>query len=721
MVLTIKGGCKLNKKVYLLLCFHNHQPVDNFDHVMEEAYQKAYLPFLKMLAGYPEVKITLHYSGYLLNWLAEGKDEFMTLLSKVIERGQVEILGGGMYEPVLPLLPERDRAGQIEKMAENLRRLFGKRPRGIWLAERVWEPELAMTLRRARVEYLPLDDYHFVKAGLKREELNGYFINEYNGYPVKIFPGLEYLRYTIPFEDPQKTIDFLKELSAGEGASPAAVFADDGEKLGVWPNTYEYVFEGGWLKKFFEMIVHNREWLKTATFGEYVETVPPKGRAYLPTASYPEMGEWTLPPDRAHGFGKLLKERRARKLGDVEDFLHGGYFRNFFAKYGESNQMHKRMLLVSEMVERAKSTAASAELDAMRDNLYRAQNNDAYWHGVFGGLYLPHLRDAVYRNMLRAEKIAENVIKKDRRFWTEVKRGDIDRDGREEVLMRNPKVALVVHPEDGVSLSELSFTGREFNALNVLTRRREGYHHGISEGGATSDLAGGTASIHDAVLLKEGVSVAGLVYDRHTLRSFRDEIYEAGTDTADILRGVSLPIFESANLAGQPSCMMSEEKGAIKVELSDAGSDIPVDLEKIVIIEGAREEVRTRVRLINRTDSPFSCRYGNAWHVNFLAPDADDRHFVSYPVDCKEARLGKEGTVSGATTFGIFDGWQQFTMFFDGKRECDVVYSPIETFSLSEAGVEKVYQGSRILFLYDLVIPPGRFEEIEMRIFLENV
>jgi hypothetical protein len=167
--------------------------------------------------------------------------------------------------------------------------------------------------------------------------------------------------------------------------------------------------------------------------------------------------------------------------------------------------------------------------------------------------------------------------------------------------------------------------------------------------------------------------------------------------------------------------MMSEEKGAIKVELTCSGDGIPVDLEKIIFIEGVREEVRVRVRLINRHDTPFPCRYGNVWYVNFLAPKEDDRYFVSYPVDCKEIRIGEKGTLSGITAFGIFDGWQRFTMFFEGKKECDVIFSPIETFSLSEAGVEKVYQGSRIVFLYDLVVPPNKFEEFEMRIFLESL
>lgn len=710
----------MRNHVYLLLCFHNHQPVGNFDHVIEEAYNRAYYPFLKMLAGYPEVKVTLHYSGHLMNWMAERKEEFVPLLTNLISRGQVELLGGGVYEPVLPLLPERDRVGQIEKMAENLRRLFGRRPKGIWLAERVWEPDLAVTLKRARVEYIPLDDYHFIKAGLDRDDLTGYFISEYNGYAVKVFPGLEYLRYSIPFEEPQRTVDFLKKVAEGNGENPAALFADDGEKLGVWPHTHAHVYEGGWLKRFFDLLIHNREWLRTATFREFVEIAPPKGRAYLPTSSYPEMGEWALPAERAWRFGELLKDKRGGRLGDERDFLHGGYFRNFFAKYAESNQMHKRMLLVSDRVEKARPEATPIEMGAMLDSLYRSQNNDAYWHGVFGGLYLPHLRDEVYRNILRAEKLADTALKRAKRHWTEVKRGDVDSDGREEVLLKNPRVGLVIHPADGLSISELSFFDRGFNALNVLTRRKEGYHQGIVAGKTMVAHDGGTASIHDALDLKEGVRPEDLVYDRNTLRSFRDEIYEAGASPEDVLEGVVQPVFESANLAGSPTCMMSEEKGAVRAEFSSPASKVPVDVEKIVFLEGGREEVRVRVRLINLLDVPFPCVYGSVWNVNFLAPDAEDRHFVSYPVDCNEVRLGGRGTLAGVTTFGIFDGWQKFTLFFEGKQEFNLLYCPVYTFSLSEGGVEKVYQGSRIVFLYDLKVPPGRFEEIELKIFTET-
>ncbi len=125
----------------LLLCLHNHQPVGNFESVLGEACDRSYLPFLETLAFFPAIKVTLHYSGFLLRWIAEHRPALFGLLRDLVARGQVEILGGGMYEPVLSLLPERDRRGQIRELADVVGRHFGRRPRGMWLAERVWEPD----------------------------------------------------------------------------------------------------------------------------------------------------------------------------------------------------------------------------------------------------------------------------------------------------------------------------------------------------------------------------------------------------------------------------------------------------------------------------------------------------------------------------------------------------------------------------------------------------
>ena len=133
--------------------------------MIEGAVRDAYLPFLQTLADFPSVKVTIHFSGFLLRWLAERSPDTFSLLKALSGRGQAEVLGGGMYEPILALLPERDRLGQIEALAAEVKRLFGKAPGGIWLAERVWEPDLPATLEAAGAKYLPLDDYHFVRSG----------------------------------------------------------------------------------------------------------------------------------------------------------------------------------------------------------------------------------------------------------------------------------------------------------------------------------------------------------------------------------------------------------------------------------------------------------------------------------------------------------------------------------------------------------------------------
>src|SRR3989338_7495994 len=103
----------MKKKIVLLLGLHNHQPVGNFDQVFEQAYRDAYEPFLKLIADFPQIKFSLHYSGCLWDWLEEHHPEIFPFISGLVTRGQVSLLSGGIYEPLLPLLPRRDAREQI--------------------------------------------------------------------------------------------------------------------------------------------------------------------------------------------------------------------------------------------------------------------------------------------------------------------------------------------------------------------------------------------------------------------------------------------------------------------------------------------------------------------------------------------------------------------------------------------------------------------------------
>src|SRR5687768_8518944 len=136
----------MTARISLALIIHNHQPVGNFGWVIGEVYEKAYEPLVGALEKHPGVRLALHYTAPLLEWLDANQPEFLERLYALVTRGQVEIVGGGHFEPILVSLPDRDRLGQLTRMRDDLARRFNVAPRGAWLAERVWEPSLPTSL-----------------------------------------------------------------------------------------------------------------------------------------------------------------------------------------------------------------------------------------------------------------------------------------------------------------------------------------------------------------------------------------------------------------------------------------------------------------------------------------------------------------------------------------------------------------------------------------------
>ncbi len=279
--------------VRLILALHDHQPVGNFDGVFEQAYKTAYLPFLDVLEGYPEIPFVLHNSGPLLEWLVEHHPEYVERIKNLVQAGRVEILGGGYFEPILTMIPYRDRLGQIERFSQYLDEVFETTVRGMWVPERVWEQHLVTAIAAAGIEYTVLDDFHFFNAGCSADDVFGYYLSEDEGHLLKIFPAAEKLRYTIPFQEPHASYLFLKDLAERRPGS-TVVFADDGEKLGSWPKTFDHVYTHGWLRRFCDMLLANRDWLETTTFGRAVDSTLPLGKIYLRDCSYREMTEWAL-------------------------------------------------------------------------------------------------------------------------------------------------------------------------------------------------------------------------------------------------------------------------------------------------------------------------------------------------------------------------------------------------------------------------------------------
>jgi alpha-amylase/alpha-mannosidase (GH57 family) len=337
-------------KIYLIFGCHCHQPLGNFERVIDRIYHDAYLAFLELISRHPKIKITLHYSGTLLDWISEKHPEFFKILSGLVKRGQVEMLSGSYYEAILPVIPDRDQVEQVKRLSGFIEKKFLTSPQGMWLAERVWEPKLAKTLAASGMKFALVDDFHFKAAGLKDAELLGYFNVEDEGALFSLFPISEWLRYSIPFKEVEQNILYLRQTSELK-ENPLLVIVDDGEKFGCWPGTKKWVYEERWLENFLSALEENSSWIETLTCSEYMRRFPPARLAYLPIGAYFEMAEWSLFAERALEYQSLVEKLKQEGLLEkYKGYLKGGIWRNFLIKYPESNQLHKKMVALSQSI-----------------------------------------------------------------------------------------------------------------------------------------------------------------------------------------------------------------------------------------------------------------------------------------------------------------------------------------------------------------------------------
>ncbi len=675
---------------------HDHQPVGNFESVLAQAYEDGYLPFLTLLEQHPWFKVTVHTSGPLLEWLLQNRPEYIERVKRLVHRGQVEILGGAYYEPILTMIPPHDRRDQITLFRRRLESLFDTVVDGIWLAERVWEPSLANDLAQVGVRYTLLDDFHFRVAGLTESELDGYYVTEDNGMLLHVFPISERLRYLIPFRDPWETIEYC----AGYRHKPGVilVFGDDGEKFGVWPETRKHVYEDRWLERFLEALEQNLDWLRLCTLQEILHSVPPKGKIYLPDCSYREMTEWALPPQRARTLMELERELQHHpRWSDLRSFIRGGSWRNFKVKYPETNEMYCRMLEVSERLQLVAASSngeqttvgsapepSDARLAAARDHLFRAQCNCAYWHGWFGGLYLPHLRHAVFHHLIAADRVLDALDPP--AAPVQASSRDFNLDSRQEVKLENRWLAVYLAPARGGHIYELDVKAACFNLAGVVSRRPEVYHDGLAE-----RLAADEAPQH-LVYRSPDSGQPVLVYDAWRRAIAVDHALPPGTSLDELatnrfrdLLGHSLGVYMASvrKTKDRIECVMKR-----RTSIGEA----PIELAKTVRLLAEAPVVEIEYQLTPLGGPPGEFILTPEFAIAALAGHTPDRYLLLEDGRRSE-NLGEAMTFEACSSVSIVDehmGLAVQMRFSEEVRCCSV---PLETVSQSEAGYERVFQG----------------------------
>jgi 4-alpha-glucanotransferase len=686
----------------LVMALHCHQPVGNFDHVFSMAMDKCYRPLLDILYRHPSIKTGIHFSGPLLEWIEKNRNDYLSMIGEMVKRKQVEMLSGGFFEPLLAEIPARDAIGQVNLMNAYLTEKFGKQPKGFWLTERVWDSTLPLVLKDSELLYTIVDDTHMYYSGLKPDQIYGSYITEKEGHTLKILATPMVMRYLIPFRMVEDVIGHLRhEESLGRNV---AVYGDDGEKFGLWPGTHEWVIEKGWLENFFSAIENNSEWLKTTLPSDYLASYPPLGRIYLPQASYEEMTEWALPPDQSYALENIIKRLKNDNLWDqYRPFVRGGIWDNFLVKYYETNRMHKKMLFLSEKV--------SENIEA-QIHIWRAQCNCAYWHGVFGGLYLGHLRRAIHENLINAQEI----LKKDKPNQVEYAFVDIDKDGHNEIIIQNNNMSIGICPASGGGIFDISFFEKAYNLTDTLTRRKEAYHNSISAGhNETTSSNDGIASIHDIQNKRIDNIESLLVYDHYPRISLLDHYFSSDTSLDNYSRAQYHP---DADLSGKiynlKNIASTDDNINVELELST----ITPCLSKAIKVSADSEMVFT-YNFHNNGMDYISKIFGCEFNIN-LYSDQDPEKFFRLPEMDKRREISETGEENNIKTFTLINNTDGLTVKYEFSLPVTVWFYPIMTVSKSEEGFEHTYQGSSLLFRLPLELPPGGKKGIEIKMRIES-
>jgi 4-alpha-glucanotransferase len=725
----------MNQPLYLSLVFHLHQPVGNFAWVFEKAYQQAYKPLLKALDRHPNLQSGLHISGSLWDWLRENHPNHIELMHILVNRGQLEMLTAGYYEPILPVLSDADKVHQIGKLSRTIEQELGAVPTGMWLTERVWEPYLPKPLVEAGVRYTLVDDAHFHASGFEEPELFGYYLTEEQGNQLALFPSLSRLRYLIPFHPVDQVMEWLWRQASRPllpDAPPRLVcMGDDGEKFGLWPQTDVLCWEEGYVEHFFEALENAQSWLQTTTPGRYLDTFPALGLAYLPTASYPEMMDWALP---AHLSRELDAYRHDKLEEDLLKFLRGGFWRHFLVKYPEANHMQKRVAQVSQ---RIWQLAPGKDRDRALDHVWAAQCSCGYWHGVFGGIYLNHIRAANYAHLLAAEEL---LLEQQSAALCET--SGLACDGQPELSASCAPFCLHFDLARGGTLKEWDFLPGKANLVNVMTRREEAYHDKLRNAAAVNKVITPempewrkVETIHSDTVRAKELGLEQLLFrDWYRRGAFIDHFLRDDAKLQGFQQNRYPEEGDFVNLPYQ-ACCKNKEKSQWLTLTRDGhvwvyGEFLPVRVTKEFHLRSGETNLEVRYQIQNLASKHLVSRFGVETCSGFyghtkLGDDWVPALDIRETLDVSHYLFASGATppdtpsdATGAGPTGILNPYlnlsvpERLSYHVRLSQSATLWQFPLEPVVQSEAGFERAYQGIVFLHTWPIHLQPHAFWEV---------
>jgi len=410
-------------KINLILGSRAHLSASAADDQFEELYRTKLKPFITSLNKYPKIPAVLYYSGALFHRLEQKKPELFLLIKELAARKQLEILGGGFYEPLIPLLPHADKIGQIEMFTTYIRQNFGRKPQGCLLAHSGWEQSLVGVLTTCGMAYTFLTEEQFTAAGA--EHCFEPVYTEDQGKLLAVFPVFLSLA----------GMGSMGAFSVLKDTPESAAFSNGSKLITVFPD-----------------FPHENAEAETEAFFEDLDKT-----AALKTRD--ELSLELTTPGRVYRLSSSLSRIYFSASGDSSC----PHPRSLLARQMQANDLYATIYFVHNLINQFRGDKSRKR--AAREELWKAQEADA----LCGGGDFMAAQKYAYRAVLAAERI---IREKD--FIPSLLSFDLNLDGTAEYLFQDKNTNCYVSSR-GAAVFEFDYLPKGWSYLNAFPDGRVHY------------------------------------------------------------------------------------------------------------------------------------------------------------------------------------------------------------------------------------------------------
>lgn len=426
--------------------------------IFEKDYENVYKPTAKFLYSHPEFRMSFAFNGVQIDFLQKEYPEFIEILRELISRRQIEILGGGYYDPAFPLLFPMDRTGQIEFLTSTLRSVTGKRPRGITLCASIWDYSLVSCFYNCGMDYVLLDDSLIPDEKQKFVPL----IMSDKGKTISILPLYQEFKPEIQ-DDPRDYLNLISKKIAKSSKNAPKPLKEcvKGLNIQFTHEEFQSLLRSGYLEKLYREISEKKDFFDFATPITLVKEAKLRIPVYIASGMSREVGQWGIEPYRA------VKADRHYPVSIYD----------FFQIYPQSRALFDRMLYVSMLVNQ--SHGDKLRKTSAREKLWEAQNGDGFICTSKGAFVSATYRQQAYKKLTEAEKIARQCGEFKETFVSY----DYTGDGLNEYICRMNKYFAVISLGGGAirELDVLQNSGNFADNLNCV-KEFEGYDDNYERG-----------------------------------------------------------------------------------------------------------------------------------------------------------------------------------------------------------------------------------------------